>query len=98
MVDVDARKMLEPFHALIGAWWTEATHPMVPGVVVHGRATFEWLLGERFLIERSDTDHKDFPDAVSVIGVMEGAHALSMQYFDSRGIHRIYDVAFDGKV
>jgi hypothetical protein len=25
-----------------------------------------------------------------VIGVMEGENDLSMQYFDSRGVHRVY--------
>ena len=32
---------------LIGEWTTEATHPEVPGTVVHGTARVEWLEGER---------------------------------------------------
>jgi hypothetical protein len=41
---------LEPFEALVGAWTTEATHPIYPSTVVRGRSTFEWLEGRRFLI------------------------------------------------
>jgi hypothetical protein len=28
---------------------------------------------------------------------MEGDHDLSMQYFDSRGVHRVYAIGFDGR-
>jgi hypothetical protein len=82
---------------LSGDWTTEATHPAFPDAVVKGSARFEWLNGERFLILRSETEHPDFPDGISIIGVMEDQTDLSMQYFDSRGVHRVYQVAFDGK-
>jgi hypothetical protein len=92
---------------LVGSWTTEATHPALPGVVVHGTVNIEWLEGERFLIQRSRTDHPEFPDAMSVIGNM--AHALgdaaeadktaesklSMHYFDSRGVFRSYDATIE---
>lgn len=74
---------------LVGEWTTEATHPAVPGTVVHGTARVEWLAGERFLIFRARTDHPDFPDSISVIGDIDG---LRMHYFDSRGVHRIYEM------
>ena len=85
-------------HRLVGTWPTEATHPALPGVVVHGTVTAEWLEGERFLIHRGRTDHADFPDAISILGftdqdrVDDGAHTVSapgttakltMHYFDS---------------
>jgi hypothetical protein len=82
---------LEPFSALVGTWEIEATHPMVPGTVVRGTATFEWLEGERFLLQRSRTDHPEFPDSLIVFGADEDG--LSMDYFDSRGVHRIYRVS-----
>src|SRR4029453_5347338 len=47
--------------------------------------------------QRAANEHPDFPDSLSVIGVMEGESDLSMQYFDSRGVHRVYAVAFDGR-
>jgi len=59
---------LQKLEALVGEWTTEATHPAYPDTVVHGRAAFEWLEGEQFLIQRSQTDHADFPDAIAIIG------------------------------
>jgi hypothetical protein len=92
----DPRTKLEPFEALIGEWTIEMTHPMLPGTVVRGWATYEWLEGGRFLIQRAVNEHPDVPDSLSVIGVMEGENELSMQYFDSRGVHRVYAIGFDG--
>lgn len=94
---------------LVGVWQTEATHPSLPGVVVHGTTTCEWLEGERFLIQRARTDHPEFPDSVAIIGVTERdrvgrssdaapavtAEHLTMHYFDSRGVFRVYRVIID---
>ncbi|MGH2946296.1 MAG: hypothetical protein ACRDPC_08565 [Solirubrobacteraceae bacterium] len=78
---------LAPLHALVGTWTIEATHPAYPSTVVTGRTTFEWLEGERFLIQRSRTDHPDFPDSIAILGADE---QLAMHYYDSRGVHRVY--------
>ena len=59
---------LKALNRLVGTWTTAATHPGMPGVVVNGIATTEWLEGEQFLIHRTVTDHPDFPDAISIIG------------------------------
>ncbi len=100
----------KPLNRLVGTWTTEATHPAVPGVVVHGTAIVEWLEGEQFLIHRARTDHPDFPDAVSIIGFTERDRvdnvpsinpasadkpSLRMHYFDSRGVFRVYEVSID---
>ena len=82
---------LEPFEALVGTWTTEATHRIYPSTVVRGRSAFEWLDGKRFLIQRSVTDHPEFPDAMAVFGVTD--EQLSMHYFDSRGVYRVYAVS-----
>jgi hypothetical protein len=74
---------------LVGDWTSEATHPQMPGVVIAGSSTFEWLDGERFLIFRSHYEHPDIPDAVSIIGDTDGFH---MHYFDSRGVYRLYEL------
>ena len=101
---------LELLNRLVGTWTTQATHPTVPGVVVHGTAIIEWLEGERFLIHRARTDHPDFPDAISIIGLTgrdridsatgtppmaAGTSQLRMHYFDSRGVFRVYEVSMD---
>ena len=87
---------LDPLNTLVGTWEIEATHPMFPSTVVHGIAEFEWLEGERFLLQRSRTDHPDFPDSLIVFGADEDG--LSMNYFDSRGVHCIYQVSLSAGV
>ncbi|HTV20772.1 MAG TPA: hypothetical protein VMG12_18940 [Polyangiaceae bacterium] len=104
-------RALKPLERLIGNWTTEATHPALPGVVVKGTASIEWLEGERFIIQRTRTEHPEFPDAISIIGSTErdrvddkgradahsatshGTPSLTLHYFDSRGVFRVYDVA-----
>lgn len=87
---------------LVGRWTTEATHPAMPGTVVHGTAEVSWLEGERFLVLRARTDHPDFPDSISVLGHMERGRAddttegpLRMHYFDSRGVFRELEASVD---
>jgi hypothetical protein len=85
---------LRDLDRLVGEWTLEATHPAFPDLVVPGRSSFEWLDGERFLIQRSTADHPDFPNSISVIGAMsdEDDGSLSMHYYDSRGVHRVYSL------
>jgi hypothetical protein len=78
-------QLMEP---LVGTWATEGKHSMLPGEVIRGRATFEWLDGCHFLIWRSHYDHRAIPDAIAITGVMDSR--LSMHYFDSRGVHRVF--------
>ena len=84
-----SRAALQGLDTLVGEWTTEATHPALPSTVVHGHSSFEWLEGAKFLVVRAHSDHPDFPDSISVIGDTEG---LRMHYFDSRGVHRVYEV------
>jgi hypothetical protein len=87
---------LQPLNVLVGEWTFEATHPAFPALVVAGRATVAWLEGERFLLQRTQADHPEFPDALSVLG--ETDEGLVSHYFDSRGVHRIYRLGFDDGV
>ena len=97
---------LQKLNRLAGSWTTEATHPAAPGVVVRGTVVTEWLEGKQFLIQRSRNDHPDFPDAVSIIGATDRDRvgesvpqpvrpSLTMHYFDSRGVFRVYQVDID---
>jgi hypothetical protein len=74
---------------LVGASTAEASHPEVPATTVSGGAEVQLLEGERFLIFRTHNDHPDFPDSIATIGDTDG---LQMHYFDSRGVHRIYEM------
>lgn len=81
---------LDGWQRLVGTWATEATHPGLPGTVVRGQATFEWLDDQRFLIQRSHYDHPQIPDAIAVTGILDGKP--TMHYFDPRGVHRVFAV------
>jgi hypothetical protein len=103
---------LERLNRLVGTWTLHLTHPAFPGAVVHGTAEISWLEGGRFLIQRARTDHPDFPDSISVVGVMgrdrvdpenpgseEGSDSrLCMHYYDSRGVFRVYEASIDHAV
>jgi hypothetical protein len=93
----DPPPALERFDALVGTWATEATHPMFDGVVP-GSATFEWLEGRRFLIQRSRNEHELFPDSIWVLGAPEAGDELVAEYFDSRGVRRTYGVSLEDGV
>ena len=88
---------LRPFEALIGTWVTEATHPHLDGVAP-GSATFEWLDGGRFLIQRTSYEVAAIPNAISVIGPPEVGDGLVMEYFDSRGVRRTYRTSIEDGV
>jgi hypothetical protein len=78
---------------LVGNWTSQATHPALPGTVVPGTVSVEWLEGERFLIWRARSDHPDFPDSISILGDTDG---LRWHYFDSRGVYRLFELTVTG--
>jgi hypothetical protein len=98
------RPELPGWPRFIGRWETEGGHPLLPGQVIRGYTTFGWLPGRQFVVQRSHYDHPDIPDALAVIGVTgqpergepEASGQLSMHYFDSRGIYRVYAVSLEG--
>ena len=85
--------VLRGWERFIGSWETEGAHPMLPGEPIRGTSTFEWLDGQRFVIWRSHCEHPEIPDAITIIGLTNGQ--LSMHYFDSRGVSRVYATSLD---
>jgi hypothetical protein len=75
---------------LVGSWATRATHRLLPGAVAAGESVFEWLPDQQFLVQRSHNDHPDIPDALAVMGMLDGTP--TMHYFDPRGVHRVFHV------
>jgi len=73
----------------------EAVFPNAPPSDVRGRAVFEWMAGERFLIQRWEVPFPEAPDGVAIIGFDEGRDTLLQHYFDSRGVARVYEMSFD---
>ena len=72
----------------IGEWTMAVGIPDAP----QGRGLFEWMPGEKFLIERWDIPHPEAPDGVAIMGFDEGRGALLQHYFDSRGVARVYEM------
>jgi len=81
---------LKPF---IGAWTTVGAHPMMPGVTLHGRATFEWHHGGAFLLMRTEIDEPGIPSGIAVFGSDDQTGLLTMLYFDERSVSRRYEIA-----
>jgi hypothetical protein len=87
---------LDGWERFIGTWATEGAHPLLPGEPIRGISTFEWLDGRRFVIWRAQYEHPQIPDAITVVGASDGR--LSMHYFDTRGVHRVYLASLDEAV
>ncbi|MFL5608985.1 MAG: hypothetical protein ACJ8AD_21185 [Gemmatimonadaceae bacterium] len=81
---------LEP---LIGTWTTVGRHPMLPGMTLHGRTTFEWHEGGAFLLMRSEIDEPGIPSGIAILGSDDQSEGLTMLYFDERAVARRYEVA-----
>jgi hypothetical protein len=79
---------LQGLDAFVGEWTMEA--PFAPGVT--GRAVFEWVLGGRFLVERSEVPGA--PDGIAIVGLDRDGQAYTQHYFDSRGVARVYAMTF----
>ena len=82
---------------LVGAWEMEAVFPSEPPVRLLGRTTFEWLEGGFFLIQRWAVEHPDVPDGVAIISTAT-VETFSQSYFDSRGVHRTYEMSLNDGV
>jgi hypothetical protein len=85
---------LSKLEILVGEW-----KPVVPGMDdVSAHVTFEWLEGGGFLVQRSTIDRPEFPNGVMVIGATGPDGGLQQHYFDSRGVHRVYEMTLEGGV
>ena len=70
---------------------------MVPGKTFHGRTSFAWQDNGAFLLMRSEIDEPEIPSGIAYFGSDDGTHAITMIYFDERGVSRHYAVSADGK-
>ena len=84
--------------AFIGEWSIEVSLPGAPAGDIGARATFEWMPGETFLLERWQVPVPEAPDGLAVIGYDEGRGTLLQHYFDSRGVARVYEMSLEGGV
>ena len=82
---------LEPF---VGEWTTEGRHVAMPNEIVRGHSVFEWWGDRTYLMQRSTVDHPEFPDSLSIMGATRPDGGLALHWFDSRGVHRVFDMTF----
>jgi hypothetical protein len=90
----DSLELLEPF---VGEWTMAVEFEGMPPVTDAGAwVSFEWLPGERFLIQRWEVPVPEAPDGIAVIGPDPGSEGDYLQhYFDSRGVARVYRMSFE---
>ena len=87
---------LAPLTALVGDWRLQGALPGDGAPTIRGSASFAWLDGERFLVQRWHVEPPEFPDGIAIIGA-DGAGGLVQHYFDARGIARRYALTVDAE-
>ena len=90
--------MLERLEALIGEWSMEVTMQGAPPGDIGARASFEWMPGRQFVLERWQVPVPEAPDGLAVLGFNEGRGTFLQHYFDSRGVARVYEMSLDDGV
>jgi hypothetical protein len=93
--DVSA-EALAPF---VGEWRILAALGKEPFADIGARVSFEWLSGERFLLERWEIPLPEAPDGIAIIGADPESEGNYLQhYFDSRGVARVYKMSVEDGV
>jgi hypothetical protein len=86
---------LEALQPLVGEWRLLATFKDMPPADIGAHVSFEWLPGERFLIQRWEVPTPDAPDGIAIIGPDPAISGRYLQhYFDTRGVARVYKMSF----
>jgi hypothetical protein len=89
-----ALRRLEP---LVGEWSLEVFFEPGSPAGAAARSVFEWILDGQFLQQRSEVDHPEAPNGVSIVAVNSDGHTYTQHYYDSRGVVRLYSMTFDGR-
>ena len=95
----EPRPTLEALTPLIGEWRLLAAMGEGAPADIGARAAFEWLEGERFLVERWQVPVPEAPDGIAIIGPDPDREGRYLQhYFDSRGVARVYRMSLEDGV
>jgi hypothetical protein len=87
---------LQALKALVGKWSMVPMFEGMPPPETGAPVSFEWLSGERFLIERWEVPVPEAPDGIAIIGADPEREGSYLQhYFDSRGVARVYRMSFE---
>jgi hypothetical protein len=82
----DRPAALEALDVFVGEWTEQVLLPDIPS----GHAVFEWTLDQQYLIQRSVSPQREFPDSIAIVAYDIDADGHVQHYFDSRGVVRIY--------
>jgi hypothetical protein len=82
----------------VGEWTVEVRFPEGHGADAKGaapaaRSVFEWILDGKYLVQRSEVDHPDAPNSMSVYSA-NPAGGYTQHYYDTRGVTRLYAMTF----
>lgn len=89
---------LDPLKPLVGEWKTTGTHPLLPGKLLEGHASFNWIEGGAFLIWHSKINEKGFPTGTAIFGSDNATGEVFMLYFDERQVSRKYEVSIQDNI
>jgi hypothetical protein len=86
---------IERLAVFVGEWSLVAEFKDVPPADLGARVVFEWMPGERFLVQHWEIPIPEAPDGIAIIGADPESEGNYLQhYFDSRGVARIYRMSF----
>jgi len=85
---------------LVGEWSMRPEFPNLPPVEADARVRFEWMAGERFLVQRWEIPSvPEAPDGIAIIGPdPEREGGFLQHYFDTRGVARVYRMSLEDGV
>jgi hypothetical protein len=98
---------MQGLEALIGDWAMEARPPDGPAWPGEANTSFDWLEGRSWLIQRWHVEMPEAPDGIAIIGPKDAPASgeesaksgeLLQHYFDTRGVHRVYEMSLSGGV
>jgi hypothetical protein len=96
---MDSGDSLEALKPLVGEWRMVPTFKDMPPIDASARVTFEWMPGERFLIQRWEVPVPEAPDGLAIIGPDPEHEGRYLQhYFDTRGVARVYRMSLENGV
>jgi hypothetical protein len=81
----------------VGTWQIRFEMPGLPAG--DGTTTFDWMMGQRYLVQHATAEHPDAPDGHMIIAPDQRRGTGYLQhYFDSRGVARVYKMSLEGGV
>jgi hypothetical protein len=89
---------LQAFEALVGEWTMKATGADGTPWPGEARTRFAWMAGEKWLVQHWSVEMPEAPDGLAVWGRDPDSGELVQNYFDQRGVHRVYRTSLEDGV